>query len=210
MKNYLLAVLVIFSLKGFAQDNDDIKTIFGNLDVSGGFGGISVRYSDIGNKDAFISGARGGWVINRNIAMGGGGYSFQSEMINDDNINYKCRIIGGYGGVLVEPVILPKSVVHITLPTLIGVGGISYRVKAGGSNDVEDWKSEDRSAFMVFEPGIEIEINVVKFMRIGFGAYYRLTSNVDIDYENTELGAITDSDILNGFSAGITCKFGKF
>jgi hypothetical protein len=49
---------------------------------------------------------------------------------------------------------------------------------------------------------VEIELNVVEFFRIAFGASYRLTSNMHMQY--------VPKDMMNGFNAEVTFKFGKF
>jgi hypothetical protein len=59
---------------------------------------------------------------------------------------------------------------------------------------------------MIIEPGVELELNVTRFFRFSVGAYYRYTSDVDI--ENPDYTVPTD--ILKGFSGGVTFKFGKF
>ncbi|HNQ83983.1 MAG TPA: hypothetical protein PKM34_10095, partial [Bacteroidales bacterium] len=57
-------------------------------------------------------------------------------------------------------------------------------------------------SFFVVEPGVEIELNVIKFFRIGVGASYRITTNLSMDG--------LPKDMLNGFNAAVTFKFGKF
>jgi hypothetical protein len=77
-------------------------------------------------------------------------------------------------------------------------------------NDNDDWNdnynSEASDAFMVIEPGVEIELNVTHFFRFCIGGYYRYTSDVDIQDPQFEI----QSDILRGFSGGVTFKFGRF
>jgi hypothetical protein len=54
----------------------------------------------------------------------------------------------------------------------------------------------------VVEPGLEVEINVTRFFKIGLGASYRLVRQSD-------LITVSDKD-LSGFSGGLSLKFGKF
>jgi hypothetical protein len=60
----------------------------------------------------------------------------------------------------------------------------------------------DANAFFVLEPGVEIEMNVARFMRISIGGSYRLTSKLDL--------MNTDPNALRGFSGNLSLKFGKF
>ena len=91
----------------------------------------------------------------------------------------------------------------MSLPILVGVGGVAYAT----SYTSYDWADpnyfvEDAVPFVVVEPGAELEFNIVRFFRISLGAFYRYTSDIQLAY--------TAPDVLNGFSYGITFKFGKF
>lgn len=191
------------------QNETEYKTLFGgDKTTHGGYGGISVNYSQIDGKDAILVGARGAWVINHGIALGFGGYGFANDMSYEKSINGytdQFSLAGGYGGLIIEPIIGAKWPVHVSIPVLIGAGGITYISQYWNSYDENYYYSpfpQESDAFFVVEPGIEIELNMVKFMRLAFGGYYRFTSNLNL--------ADTEKDILNGFSAGVTLKFGSF
>lgn len=191
------------------KNAQEYRTLFGGENIShGGYGGLSVNYSQIDGKDAILIGARGAWIINHGIAIGIAGYGFANDLKYEKTIhgvsdNYS--LVGGYGGLLIEPIIGAKHPVHVSFPVVIGAGGVSYVTHYWNTYDEpyhNEYYSEDADAFFVIEPGLEIELNMVKFMRIAIGGYYRYTSNLDL--------ADTDSDVLNGFSTGVTLKFGKF
>ena len=117
----------------------------------------------------------------------------------------KYILAGGYGGLLIEPIIGAFKPVHISIPMLIGAGGATYMDEYGKTYDDPFYPKPYyyySDAFFVFEPGVEIELNMVKFMRLAFGGYYRFTSGLDLED--------TKSNMMNGFSTGITLKFGKF
>ena len=223
MKTKILALLLAgLTLTGFAQEKengDDYKTLFGGDEIThGGYGGLSVNYSQIDGKDAILVGARGAWIINHGLAIGFGGYGFANDMKyykTIDNVYDKYNLAGGYGGLLIEPIIGSRYPVHVSVPILIGAGGIGliqhhwnkfddndYDWDDNDDYDKDHYRPEDADAYFVVEPGIELELNMVKFMRLAIGGYYRYTSDLEL--------ADTDSDILNGFSGGITLKFGKF
>ncbi len=213
MKNILLILslitftgVLIAQEKNTTQDDEEyIKNVFENVTIEGGFGALSYRYSRIGDFDAFVNGGRGAWLLNRNFSLGIGGYSFISRSRIDVNLDsQKFRYNGGYGGIVFEPVIFPKRLIHLTIPVLIGAGGIGYKQK----ENEEDSYVEDRLAFFVLEPGLEIELNILPFMRFCIGAYYRHTSSVSLKYNSGE--SIAGKDLMRNFSLGGTFKFGKF
>jgi hypothetical protein len=106
---------------------------------------------------------------------------------------------GGYGGLLIEPIILPKLPVHISFPFLFGVGGVSSMDLI---SDDWDFYIENSNVYVLVEPGIDLELNMTKFFRISLGAKYRVTSQLSMPNVN--------SNALNGLSCGIKFKFGKF
>jgi hypothetical protein len=190
------------------RGNDEFRTLFGDRHIShGGYGALTIDYSRIDSKDAILMGARGAWVIGHGMALGLAGsafmndYSWNPNLLGGRNVN----LSGGYGGLLIEPIILPKFPVHISIPVLIGAGGIAYTSTYHPypyDSQNFDLVVEDATGYFIAEPGIEIELNVVRFFRLAIGAYYRFTSDIQL-YD-------TPQDVLKGWSAGITLKFGKF
>ncbi|MFT3740549.1 MAG: hypothetical protein QM786_17510 [Breznakibacter sp.] len=207
----------------FAQEegNNDMKTIFGRPDMQsiGGYGALNVGYTKIHDLDAITIGARGAVVLNHNLALGLGGHGFVSEPTYDLNLAEDYEFAGGYGGIYVEPIVGWRHPVHLSFPILIGAGGIGY-IKHWGNyeddnTDDNERYDEDSNAFFVIEPGVELEFNLVKFMRLAVVGSYRYTSDVKLNYKK-RLGtdfsekSIAPADMLRGFNVGLIMKFGKF
>ena len=114
------------------------------------------------------------------------------------------NLTGGYGGILVEPIIFGRAPVHITIPIIAGVGGIAYTSNLFKQLGYNQWDSyvEDTEVFLIAEPGVELEFNVLKFFRFSLTATYRFTSSLQL--------VDTHGDVLRGFSTGVNLKFGKF
>jgi hypothetical protein len=188
--------------------NDEFKTLFGDRNVSyGGYGALTINYSQIHSMDAIVIGARGAWIIGHGIALGMAGSGFMNDYSWNENLagGRNVNLTGGYGGLLIEPIILPRFPVHISIPVLIGAGGIAYTSTFNpypyDSQDF-DLMVEDATGYFLVEPGIEVELNVVRFFRLAVGGYYRFTTDIQL-YD-------TPGNVMNGWSAGITLKFGKF
>ncbi|MBM3437301.1 MAG: hypothetical protein FJY07_13935, partial [Bacteroidetes bacterium] len=133
MKKIIFA-LVSFMIvaTGISQDDkpkntQDMKTIFSgnrnnNKIVHGGYGGILLNYSQVDNKDALLAGIRGVWLINHGVGMGIGGYGFVNELrysMNGTDASKDYSLAGGYGGLLIEPVIGARLPVHVSFPVLV-------------------------------------------------------------------------------------------
>ena len=203
--------LLSFSIYSFSQvledesakkrKDDEIRTLIEKSEDIGGYGGLSVLYSQIDAKDAFVFGARGGIIMGHIFALGIAGTGFINDSHLDNILDRNVSLAGGYGGMFFEPIIFPKFPVHISVPVLIGIGGVAYT-----SVEIGEWGNdyfvEDSETFLVAEPGIEMEMNITRFFRFSMGAYYRYTSEIEL--------LNTDKDVLNGFSFGVNFKFGKF
>ena len=204
-KTTLLLAFLLFVFCTQAQranrDHEEINTLFGNNIDHGGYLSLGANYSQINDKDAILIGGKLGWVIDHRLTIGLGGYGFVNNIEFDDIIDDEnFELVGGYGGLLIEPIMMSRMPVHISFPIIIGAGGVGYQK----DNDYweDEWEWEDSDAFFVIEPGIEVELNLIKYLRFAVGATYRHTA--DLNLVNTK------SDILNGVSYGFSIKVGKF
>jgi|JFJP01.1.fsa_nt_gi hypothetical protein len=191
------------------EDEDSLRTIFKNVNSTRGYGGLSVRYAEIDNRTTYMNGIRGGLITKNNFTIGASVVSFETTDIYDVNIESKARFAGAYGGLLLEATLFSSFPIHLSFPLVIGGGGVVYRKQFDDLSNIDEWGNIDSKAFMIIEPGAELEINVVRFMRIGLGAYYRQISDASLYYTDSE-NLIRNQDFLNGISYGIILKFGKF
>ncbi len=208
MKNSILILTaLLLSLVAVSQENkDEMRTLLGNRNSisHGGYGALTIGYTAIDGKDAFLVGAKGGWMVDHRITIGLAGTSFVNDIyLPGYYYDEKTNLVGGYGGLLIEPVVAPFSPVHIAFPVIIGAGGIAQVNYSWWEHDhYYEPKVWDSDAFFVIEPGFEIEANIVHFMRLAFGVSYRHTSKIRMNEAKP--------DVMRGLSAGISFKFGKF
>jgi hypothetical protein len=185
------------------KDNNQISTIFSRTRSNGGYGALSFGYSQIDGKDAFVMGARGSWIIDHSFAIGLGGVGFINDVNyhNWQNNELNNNLAGGYGGIYLEPILAPRLPVHISIPVLLGIGGIS---RIDNEQNWDNWVYDDsqHDVFLVFEPAVELEFNLTRHLRLAGSVGYRFTSKVEM--------ADTNPDILEGTNIGLVMKFGKF
>lgn len=185
---------------------DEIQTLFqkGSHSV-GGYGELSMLYTQIDDRDAFVFGARAGVLLGHIMTIGFCGSGFFNDAQYYNGIAEKVSIAGGYGGLFFEPILLPRFPVHIAIPVTIGVGGVAF-ARVYDYDEWDDYYPEESDAYMVIEPGIELELNITKFFRFSVGGYYRYTTDVDMMIGTYKV----PTGFLRGFSGGINFKFGKF
>jgi len=205
-KIVLFFTAITICLSSMAQEekkNYEMQTLLGKNISHGGYLGISMGYSLIDHKNAFTTGGRVGWVINHRLVMGLAGTGFVNDIYYSETETSNEKVLsGGYGGLLLEPVIGSRLPIHVSFPIILGAGGISYNKTY--YDGAEPWESYayDEDAFAVVEPGVEIELNMLKCFRIAAGVSYRYTSEIRL--------INTRTDVLNGLAGSLTLKFGKF
>jgi len=214
-KNYifkLFAAMILAAavcLPASAQkENKEMSTLFGNKDGHidhGGWGALTFGYTQIKGKDTYLMGARGGWLIDHHFTIGLAGSGFISDKDYLDIIeNKSVNVAGGYGGLFLEAIIAPNYPVHVTIPVIIGAGGVAYTYSRWWDEEDDHYKNSsiDNDAFFVFEPGLEVEVNLIKFMRFAVGGSYRYTSQVSM--------INSSGSMLRGYNAYFVLKFGWF
>ena len=213
----VLMLAVLFCASGVYAQSDsayEIKSLFGGKKGKNkitGFGAFMLQGHELPEKnDAVWTGFRGGIIINHNfaISVGGVGLASTNRFNKPAGDTGQYYMEGGYGGIYFEPIIASRFPVHLSFPCMIGAGGLAYtRSVKVNDPDVyfdryENTVTVDDDAFVVFEPGISLELNLTRHSRIGFNAHYRFTQDLRL--------VNTDNDILEGWNGGITLKFGRF
>ena len=201
MKKILILVLMTVGL-ATAQE----QVLFSNFSSHGGFGGPVLKLSQFNDDLGLLVGGRGGWIIGQKLTLGGGAYG----LVNDIPILFEdtdsTRFLDfNYGGFEMGIIIASNSLVHFSVNSLIGGGEVRYRNAMFDEmkNEDYDWESKwDHDQIFVFEPSVNVILNLSRWARAGFGASYRYVSGVD-------LHAIDDA-LLTGPAAVLTLKFGSF
>lgn len=214
-----LIATAILATPTIAQTTDDapMRTLLGGDKKlhHGGWGALTTHHTRLLDKDALLVGARGGWLIDHRVTIGFAGHGLVTPVGNPaydahlvaqgETLRRKSSLHMGYGGLLIEPIIAYRSPVHISLPLIIGAGGVTYGYQSRLPEDFDPhthYRTDDAQAFFVVEPGIELEVNVLPLLRVGIGASYRYTSDIDLP--------ATSKDALHGFNAGFCVKVGRF
>ena len=149
----------------------------------------------------YLSGVRGAWVMNRTFGIGLAANGFGWDVYHPDSLttNVDRRITGGYGGLLLQYNVASERLVHGFIDTTVGGGAACY-----DSHDANRWEQcQSATAFFVFEPSANAEVNVTKFMRVAVGGGYRLALTGAMD------NGLASSD-LSGFLARANLEFGQF
>lgn len=111
-----------------SRKNNDMQTILGRHESHGGYGAFSIGYSLIDDRSAVLFGGRFAWIAGHSMAFGFGGTGFINEFRYDPIADRDIAMAGGYGGLYIEPILMPKYPVHLSFPVLFAAGGITRRI----------------------------------------------------------------------------------
>jgi len=204
--NTLLILLIGFS--GLSYNNADMLNcavrvtpkqkqdqtlITEKLSIGASFG-ITMKFCEIKDQFSTFFGGHGGLTFNHCFFLGVGGYGLLNDIEITPAPPWGVNSLElGYGGIIIEYINQPHRLVHLSFNSLIGGGSIC------SCDDPYYW---DEDAFFIWEPGINVILNITKNVRMGIGGSYRYVSGV-------QMNGLQNSD-LKGVSVLLTFKFGRF
>ena len=198
------------------RENNQIETLFSKDQkiTHGGYAGFEFGYTQIVDRPAIITGFHAAWVIDHTIELGIIGKGYITNPVPDLNLeNESYMYTGGYGGLHIAANVFGNKPINVTFPLTVGAGSISY-IKTQYydlyNNYYDDCYAENHYAYLVLEPGVEVQLNMTRFFRISAGISYRYTSDIYLIYSNTNSESVINPSIMRGINAGIKLKFGKF
>jgi len=206
----LFACLMAF---GFSQAQDteviystktprEMETL---MSSDGGFGGhlsLNVKGTEVYDEMSLLVGGELVFTLNHALNIGVAGYGMPTRIDYIDTEGYfrdALYVEMGYGGFFIEPVFFDQNVVHFTVPILIGGGwsGLTETRFLGSPDQDYSFRVADETVFFVFEPGINMEVNLVRHVKLTLGGSYRYVNGSDLrGVSDTDLGGLT-------FGAGI-------
>jgi hypothetical protein len=199
----LILLLTVFALPAFSEDEDSPQdeTVFPGDFRHGYFGGLTAKLSSVNREFGTIAGLRGGWIPKRSYSLGIGAYYLVTG-IEVENVvpDSTLDLMFGYAGPEFEYVNRSHKLIHYTIGFVAGPGVIDY--VDYDCETCEDKEELDMDLFFVFEPTVNIMVNMHPLLRMGFGVGYRYVYGV-------ELKGVADKD-LRSPSAVVTFKFGRF
>lgn len=198
------------SVSLFAQSqNEEMKTLLGGnpLRKSGGYGAISNKFTTIDGQYANLVEVYGGWYVNQRFMLGLGGGATTNNIpvpaaysaLPGQSLSYEY----GQFGLATEYVIGSNKAFHLVFNVMTGAG-FTVQYNRFDYREISSYEpmAFDDDWFFVVEPGVQLEMNVFKWMRFSPGYSYRMV------YGSNAAG-LSDK-ALSGNSLNLTLKFGKF
>jgi len=213
-KFFALMLLTVAAWNTYAQEEtpaEQPQTLFSPMKLpgvksSGFYGAVTNSFSSMNGDFVNLSGLYGGWFINRKLLLGLGGATTNTTMrvpeayktIAGADLRYQYAQFG----LFTEYVVNSNKKVHFAFNMLSGAGFTAQYLRHDRDEHNYGHYSHDTNFFAVLEPGAQVEINVLKWVRFSPGISYRQTIGSDAK-------GFSDSDLSN-VSANLTLKFGLF
>ncbi len=202
MKTKLLILLVIFALNTTAQNDEEAKTLFGNgMPHLGYYLSPSCQVGQIAGFTAIVPGVGIGVVLNRNIYIGAVYKFIVNENTPTGETDNTLYLDQRWYGVKCEYSIMPQKAIHINFPLEVGASHIEMD-KKDAYGDRGFTLSDNDASFAYVEPGVALEINMHKYVKLNFAAGYRFVS--DVKFRSLPAKELT------GVNCSVSLKIGLF
>lgn len=185
---------------GSAQAQKETQTLLGNGKVKtwGILVNPQVQYAEVLGQSVFFSNVKAGVVFNEKWVVGVNvGQSLNEVPRYNDLTMMTENLEFTQGGMYLEYRLFPHKLVHVSIP--INVGLLQTESERDNFSPWGNYEDDREYTNFYLEPGLNIELNVSKFVKFQVGASYRF---------NDAMIAPKNSDLkINHhpmFNAGIT------
>jgi hypothetical protein len=209
-KSLAFAVIVslVSTLNLSAQDTTHTLLTFRKPESIGIYVAPEFQYGSLNGDFTSFGGSSLMLMINNRFAFGVTGQSSISNTFSPKNSS-PLFVRSQFGGGKIEYTLNPYSAVHITLPLMVGMGlvqadSLSGRSGFWGGGERNNFYSRRGNSYVVIQPGVNVEANLLKFMKLFVGANYRFS----ILEETTS--TVLPASALQGLSISAGVKMGIF
>ena len=196
---FILVFICAASLmqKAEAQENNQVQTLFKpDTEFSEAWAG-EVKTNSIQGNIGTLVGFYGGVLINRTVLLGiSGGVN-----LSQPEVNY------GYFGVTGQYVFRPEKLVHFNTQVVLAYGSTKdYEKPKSGLFD--NFWNISGTHFYIFEPGVNMEINIRENLAFCAGLSYRYVTGLNENSESLYRTHVTNHE-MSGLNINLGFKTGK-
>ena len=204
---YVMALMMVsIIVKSQAQDTTQTlfklikpQTIGFYIAPEASYGQVRGSMTNLGGMSAMV-------ILNKKWAIGATSQMVASRNFAPTAVSpYNMR--ASWAGGKIEYTLNPDKLIHVSFPLTIAGGrasadSLDYRW--GRRGEWHEHRSGNSNSFVVVQPGINIEMNLMRFAKLYVGANYRLSF---LTRNNTTL---LPANSLQGYSINAGLKLGLF
>ena len=170
------------------------------------------QYGQLNGAFTSMSGASAMLLLNKKWGIGVTGQTSVDRSFSPSGVA-PLYLSAQFGGLKMEYTPRPNAAVHVTFPLVVGMGVASADSLSNGRDGRGDLfevggrgnrGNNNRNSFVVIQPSIQIEANLVRFVKLFAGINYRLAFK-----ENSTTNTLP-SNTLQGVSFNFGAKMGLF
>lgn len=212
MRKIIFSMTVVFMAmfsKSIAQDTTHTLIKLTKPQTIGLYVAPEYSYGQLRGSMTSFTGASAMFVLNKKWAIGG-----MAQMSIDDAFVPKAvsplAVQSAMGGGKIEYTPKPDALVHVSFPLFIGVGEASAdSVRTENNHDMNEGTHNNndlrnQNDFVIVQPGILMETNILRYAKLYVGANYRLS------FLSDNQTALFPASTLQGFSVSAGLKLGLF
>jgi hypothetical protein len=205
-KSQLLTTTLLLLASTLASAQE-IKTIFNEGQKPTGYGALVNKFTMIRGQYANLVGGYGGLYLNHRFLLGFGGMATTNNLPVPIQFSADPSLSLSYEfcqfGLVTEYVLASDKAFHVAFNMFAGPG-LTVQYQRYGYRDFNNTRQgvRDENWFMVAEPGVQLEVNLFKWMRFSPGVSYRAAFG-------SNAAGMTDADLSN-INYNATLKFGRF
>lgn len=170
------------------------RTLLGDLDLSGAWGGPTYNYSMTGDDWALVRGGFGGLEFGEEFFLGYGGWKGREAFTVDEPTDASPNFQFQHSGFILAYTPLSDKVIHPRITTIIGPGKIDLDPQFVAAGE------DSRDRMLIGQAMVGFELNLFQWFRLGVDGGYRFASGVDTP-------TLTSQDI-SGTVLQIEARFG--
>jgi hypothetical protein len=217
MKKFLsLTLFVVFSAVSCFAQQDTMHTLIKSAKIKylGFYVAPEFQYGQAGGAFNSYVGSSAMFLLNKKLAIGVTATTNTQADFSPTSVS-PLLLRSTFGGAKLEYTFRPNSPVHFTIPLVIGYGSARtdsaiYTVKTPkgkgnqGENNGFGRNNGNNAEYFVIQPGLQVEANLVRFIKLYAGVNYRL------GFPNETVVSPLSKTSMTGLSANVGLKVGLF
>jgi len=194
---------------GDIEPREEMSTLVNRNGSHGIYLGLNSNIGQINKSTVFGTSAKLAYVIDTKFEIGFQGQGIISALGIANNGNEDMYLAAGLGGLHLEPILFGRKTFHLSFPIFLGGGAVALYEQGDFEPfdpDIDHWEFDpvyqEWETVLVAEPGLNVVINVSRFLQLEVGGRYRVSTDMQF----------TDPAIknLNGPTANLGLKIGFF
>ena len=169
------------------------------------------QYGQLNGAFTSISGASAMLLLNKKWGIGVTGQRSIDRAFSPSGVT-PLYLSTQFGGLKMEYTPRPNAAIHVTFPLVVGMGVASADSLSSrnGRDDLFEFGgkknrgNDNRNSFVVIQPSIQVEANLVRFVKLFAGVNYRLA------FKENSTTNLLPSNTLQGISFNFGAKMGLF